>query len=78
MGTSTRTHNARMGARRTPRRATCSAAPAKHDTPGPSDVLRVTIRVTPLADPESNPLRAQQLAVIVNLLRRAAAEVTGG
>jgi hypothetical protein len=40
-------------------------------------VLQVTIRVAPLADPESNPLRAQQLTVIVNLLRRAATEAAG-
>jgi hypothetical protein len=36
--------------------------------------LKVKIRVVPLPDSESNPLRARQLAVIVSLLRRAAAE----
>jgi hypothetical protein len=49
------------------------AAPAD---PASTDGLKVTIRVIPLSEAESNPLRAQQLAVIVNLLRRAAAEAT--
>lgn len=44
--------------------------------PSVSGGLKVTIRVVPLPDPESNPLRARQLAVIVSLLRRAAAEDT--
>lgn len=42
--------------------------------PASTNGLKVTIRVIPLSEPESNPLRAQQLAVIVALLRRAAAE----
>lgn len=42
--------------------------------PASTDGLKVTIRVIPLSEAESNPLRAQQLGVIVNLLRRAAAE----
>lgn len=42
--------------------------------PPTTDGLAVTVRVIPLPDHESNPLRARQLAVIVDLLRRAAAE----
>lgn len=42
--------------------------------PRPPEELTVAIRATPLPDPETNPLRARQLAVIVDLLRRAAAE----
>jgi hypothetical protein len=40
--------------------------------PPTADGLAVTVRVIPLPDHESNPLRARQLAVIVDLLRRAA------
>jgi hypothetical protein len=73
-------------ARGTSRRPACSPpastpatqppAEASLDAEGPraSGGLQVTIRVIPLPDPESNPLRARQLVVIVNLLRRAAAE----
>ena len=42
--------------------------------PPTADGLHVTVRVIPLPDPESNPLRARQLAVIVDLLRQAAAK----
>lgn len=42
--------------------------------PPTADSLMVTVRVIPLPDPETNPLRARQLAVIVDLLRRAAAK----
>ncbi len=38
------------------------------------DGLKVTVRVIPLPEPESNALRARQLAVIVDLLRHAAAK----
>jgi hypothetical protein len=64
MGTSKRIDGTPATGRRAPRRPACS-----------SDGLKVTIKVIRLPDPESNPLRARQLAVIVNLLRRAAAEV---
>lgn len=53
------------------RRRAVARGPAE---PSVSGGLTVTIRIIPLQDPESNPLRARQLAVIVNLLRRAAAE----
>lgn len=49
----------------------CCPGPAE---PSVSGGLKVTIRIIPLPDSESNPLRARQLAVIVNLLRRAAGE----
>jgi hypothetical protein len=49
----------------------CCPGPAE---PSVSGSLKVTIQVIPLPDPESNPLRARQLAVIVDLLRRAASE----
>jgi hypothetical protein len=39
-----------------------------------ADGLAVTVRIVPLSEAESNPLRARQLAVIVDLLRRATAE----
>lgn len=39
-----------------------------------SDRIDVTITVTPLENHETNPLRAQQLAVIVELLQCAATE----
>ncbi len=42
--------------------------------PTTADGLAVTVRIIPLAEGESNPLRARQLAVIVDLLRRATAE----
>jgi hypothetical protein len=42
--------------------------------PPTADGLTVTVRVIPLPEVESNPLRARQLAVIVGLLRRATAE----
>lgn len=42
--------------------------------PPTADGLTVTVRVIPLAVAESNPLRARQLAVIVDLLRRATTE----
>jgi hypothetical protein len=60
---------------RVPRRPACVPA-SSAQPPGPRDGngLKVTIRVIPLSEAESNPLRAQQLGVIVNLLRRAAAE----
>ncbi len=35
---------------------------------------KLAVTVVPLPDAASNPLRAQQLAVIVKLLRRAATE----
>ena len=53
------------------RGSACCPGPAE---PSVSGGLKVTIQVIPLPDPESNPLRTRQLAVIVNLLRRAAAE----
>jgi hypothetical protein len=58
-----------------PRRPDCSP-PRVGGTadPRPEEGLTVAIRATPLPDPQTNPLRARQLAVIVNLLRRAAAE----
>jgi hypothetical protein len=42
--------------------------------PPTADGLTVTVRVVPLPDHESNPLRARQLAVIVDLLRCTASE----
>ncbi len=65
-------------ARRAPRRPDCSP-PRVAGTADPrlAEELTVTIRATPLPNPETNPLRAQQLAVIVDLLRRAAAEAAG-
>jgi hypothetical protein len=42
--------------------------------PPTADGLAVTVRIIPLPEAESNPLRARQLAVIVDLLRRATAE----
>jgi hypothetical protein len=70
---------------RVPRRPACVPAssaqlPGSRDgeralaDPASTDGLKVTIRVIPLSEAESNPLRAQQLAVIVALLRRAATE----
>jgi hypothetical protein len=38
--------------------------------------LALTVTVVPLESPATNPLRAQQLAVIVELLQQAAAEAT--
>lgn len=85
-------NRARKPPRQTARRqADCSPrAISRRAAPGPSvsragppaesprsGGLKVTIRVIPLKDPESNPLRARQLAVIVDLLRRAAAEAAG-
>jgi hypothetical protein len=78
MDTSKRTHKARTGGRRAPRRATCPSTPAKHDTAGLSDALKLTVRITPLTGLESNALRVQQLTVIVKLLRRAAVEAREG
>jgi hypothetical protein len=46
--------------------------------PPTADGLAVTVRLIPLPDHESNPLRARQLAVIVDLLRRAAETQAGG
>jgi hypothetical protein len=71
--------SARRG--RAPRRPACSTtartrvAPntaSTNVTPDSSDGLKLIVKVIPLPDPDSNPLRAQQLAVIVKLLRRAA------
>lgn len=42
--------------------------------PPTTNGLKVTVRVIPLPEAENNPLRARQLAVIVDLLRRATAE----
>lgn len=39
--------------------------------PPTADGLSVMVRVVPLPEHESNPLRARQLAVIVDLLRGA-------
>jgi hypothetical protein len=78
MDTSKRTHKARTGGRRAPRRAACTSTRTTPDTGSSSDALKLTIRITPLAEPESNGLRVQQLTVIVNLLRRAAVEAKGG
>jgi hypothetical protein len=67
--------------RQAPRRPAC--VPATHRPlddervfaePPTADGLKVTVRVIPLPESESNPLRARQLAVIVELLRRATAE----
>lgn len=63
-----------------PRRPSC--VPARHSRdaehvlvePPTADGLRVTVRVIPLPESASNPLRARQLAVTVDLLRRATAE----
>jgi len=88
MATSNRTRKAPAPGRRAQRRPACVPAATTCTTPNPagsepsrkppsSGGLKVTIRVTSLPDPESNPLRAQQLAVIVNLLRRAATEAAG-
>jgi hypothetical protein len=57
----------------------CRAVARGPACPGPtepsvSDGLKVTIRIISLPDPESNPLRARQLAVIVDLLQCAASE----
>jgi hypothetical protein len=38
--------------------------------------LALTVTVVPLESPATNPLRARQLAVIVELLQQAAAEAT--
>lgn len=38
--------------------------------------LRLEVTIVPLPEPESNPLRARQLAVTVKLLQRAAAEAS--
>jgi hypothetical protein len=77
MDTSKRTHKARTGGTRAPRRPDCSGARATTGEASSSDALKLTVRITPLTDPESNPLRVQQLTVIVKLLRRAAAEAGG-
>lgn len=81
MGTPKPTHKAPTRGRRPPRRPACSTAASKRATPKPagselesSDGLKLTVTVVPLPDPASNPLRGQQLAVIVKLLRRAATE----
>lgn len=42
--------------------------------PAIADGLKVTVRLIAIPEAESNPLRARQLAVIVDLLRRATAE----
>jgi hypothetical protein len=42
--------------------------------PATADGLKVTVRLIAIPEAESNPLRARQLAVIVDLLRRATAE----
>lgn len=59
-----------------------SAKPQTSDAvlvePPTADGVAVTVRVIPLPDHESNPLRARQLAVIVDLLRRAAEMTAGG
>lgn len=39
--------------------------------------LHLEVTIVPMPEPESNPLRARQLAVIVKLLQRAAAEASG-
>lgn len=63
-----------------PRRPTCLPARCPRDgervlvEPPTADGLAVTVRLIPLAEGESNPLRARQLAVIVDLLRRATTE----
>lgn len=63
-----------------PRRPTCLPARRQRGDervlvePPTVDGLAVTVRLIPLADGESNPLRARQLAVIVDLLRRARTE----
>jgi hypothetical protein len=65
----------RPTARRAPRRPGCS--PPRGDRASgaqEAEGLTVTIRAIPLPNPDTNPLRAQQLAVIVDLLRRAAAQ----
>lgn len=46
--------------------------------PPTADGLSVTVRVVPLSDHESSPLRARQLAVIVDLLRSAAQQQRRG
>jgi hypothetical protein len=85
MDAATRTRKTPATGRRAPRRPACSTAASTRATPSPtssdrahesssSDGLKVTIKVIQLPDSESNPLRARQLAVIVSLLRRAAAE----
>ena len=71
--------------RQVPRRPAClpAASPtprAPRDSarvlvePPTTDGLMVTVRLIPMPEAESNPLRARQLAVIVDLLRRATAE----
>jgi hypothetical protein len=62
-----------LAARSARRRPNCQRGGGKAK-PRPAEGLKVTIRVIPLPDSDANPLRARQLAVIVNLLRRAAAE----
>lgn len=63
-----------------PRRPACVPAGHSRDgkgalvEPPTADGLAVTVRIIPLPEAESNPLRARQLAVIVDLLRRATAE----
>lgn len=85
MDACTDTHN-RSAGRRARLRPDCSrgavsrpVATPKTDHPGTAqpptqDRLKVTIQVIPLPDYESNPLRARQLAVILDLLRSAASE----
>ncbi len=64
-----------LAARKARRRPDCqSPRGGGKAEPRPAEGLKVTIRVIPLPDSDANPLRARQLAVIVNLLRRAAAE----
>jgi len=65
-------------ARRAPRRPDCSPPRGDRATDArAAEELTVTIRAIPLPNADTNPLRAQQLAVIVDLLRRAAAEAAG-
>jgi hypothetical protein len=65
-------------ARGASRRPDCSSPPVGGPAdPRPPEELTVAIRAVPLPDPETNPLRARQLGVIVDLLRRAAAAAAG-
>jgi hypothetical protein len=64
-----------LAARSAPRRPGCSTPRSTRKAERRSaQGLTVTIRAIPLPDPQTNPLRARQLAVIVDLLRSAAAE----
>lgn len=61
--------------------ADCSAQRIDSYPSGSSDAggaLRVMVRVEPLEGPQAQELADRQLAVIVRLLQRAAAEVAGG